>query len=88
MIVFNYVYSEVGEAIKGVLKMQGISGLWKGYIPTLYRDVPFSALYWCIYETFKRQFNPNQSPSLATSFIGGAVAGSVSNSKSSIMNTN
>lgn len=58
--------------------MQGISGLWKGYIPTLYRDVPFSAIYWCIYETFKNKFNTQPSPSLGVSFIGGAVAGSVS----------
>lgn len=31
----------------------GVRSLFRGWAPTLLRDVPFSALYWCVYETFK-----------------------------------
>ena len=36
------------------LKQEGVGALWKGVIPTLVRDVPFSALYWELYEAGKR----------------------------------
>lgn len=30
------------EALGTLLRQQGIKGLWKGVVPTLLRDVPFS----------------------------------------------
>jgi solute carrier family 25, member 39/40 len=35
-------YTEVGSAYRSMLKVQGISFLWKGLFPTILRDVPFS----------------------------------------------
>ena len=34
----------------------GIWSLWKGLIPTLWRDVPFSGIYWMSYEYYKDYF--------------------------------
>ena len=38
------------------LKEGGFRSLWKGLIPTLWRDVPFSGIYWMAYEYYKDSF--------------------------------
>lgn len=43
--------SEVCFDLKTLTRNHGISSLWKGLLPTLFRDVPFSAIYWSIYES-------------------------------------
>jgi len=35
----------------------GWLALWKGIGPSLYRDVPFSAIYWMLAETLRSRFN-------------------------------
>merc|ERR1711928_267313 len=44
--------------------------------PSLLRDVPFSAIYWALYETYKT-YLPVSEPTFWESFIGGALAGSL-----------
>ncbi|XP_055641837.1 probable mitochondrial glutathione transporter SLC25A40 [Toxorhynchites rutilus septentrionalis] len=69
-------YTEVGRAFKGMLKTQGILGLWKGFFPTILRDVPFSGIYWTTYETIKKRSNVTQ-PTFGFSFVSGAISGGV-----------
>lgn len=33
----------------------GVTSLWRGLYPTLWRDVPFSAVYWTVYEAIKHR---------------------------------
>ncbi|EGC31873.1 hypothetical protein DICPUDRAFT_156209 [Dictyostelium purpureum] len=71
---------------RDIIKNVGIKGLWRGYFPTIIRDVPFSSLYWLGYEVVKSKLmklqNPNykirsqQSPFLIN-FISGAVSGTI-----------
>lgn len=70
-------FTEVGEALRLLVKQDGVRGLWKGVFPTLLRDVPFSAMYWTSYETIKKLYGPGV-PSFSFSFIAGAISGSVS----------
>ncbi|XP_055680821.1 probable mitochondrial glutathione transporter SLC25A40 isoform X1 [Lutzomyia longipalpis] len=70
-------YWEVGQALKSMVNTQGILGLWTGLRPTLFRDVPFSGIYWTSYESIKALCNVTGSPSFQFSFIGGAVSGSI-----------
>lgn len=70
-------YTQVGNAVKSMIKVQGITGLWKGLFATVLRDVPFSAIYWTSYESVKQMFNVS-TPTIAFSFICGATAGAVS----------
>lgn len=69
-------YSEMGQALKTVVRYGGISGLWMGLGSTLLRDVPFSAIYWLNYETIKQTFNTPHT--FTFNLAAGAVAGSVS----------
>ncbi|KAK9703537.1 Carrier protein, mitochondrial [Basidiobolus ranarum] len=75
------------EVIAGVTEMvrrSGVSSLWKGLSPTLWRDVPFSGLYWMGYESIKTSLKSHHegqilSPSdeFQLAFIAGAASGSI-----------
>lgn len=69
-------YDEIRQALKTVIKYNGVFGLWMGLSSTLLRDVPFSALYWFHYETIKRMFHGSQQ-GFSFYFTAGAVAGSI-----------
>ncbi|XP_071043885.1 solute carrier family 25 protein Shawn isoform X3 [Parasteatoda tepidariorum] len=62
------------ENIKELIKNKGILSLWRGLIPTLLRDAPFSAIYWSVYEQLKLH---QDHPSILKTLIFGALSGSV-----------
>jgi len=66
--------NQVQSCIKDLVKTRGVMGLWSGYTATLLRDVPFSALYWPLYEQTRLLFGYD---SFFVNFVSGAVAGSV-----------
>lgn len=70
----------MGKALQHMLATEGVSGLWRGLGPTVFRDVPFSGIYWAVYESLKVQNNVTV-PTFWFSFCGGAISGSVCVSK-------
>lgn len=70
-------YLELGIGVKQLVETKGIFSLWRGLGPTLLRDVPFSTVYWSIYETLKNRFD-QQKPTVGFSFCAGAFAGTIS----------
>jgi len=72
-------WSEVHKCIIESARVEGVRGLWKGYTATLLRDVPFSSLYWPLYEKSKVIMNlyTGKRDSNLVNFCSGAVAGSV-----------
>eukprot|EP01084_Bolivina_argentea_P079398 144031_1 len=44
------------QGLKINLRDGGFLSLWKGLVPTLWRDVPFSGIYWMSYEYYKDIF--------------------------------
>ncbi|KAH8359333.1 hypothetical protein KR093_006077 [Drosophila rubida] len=71
-------YAQVSNFVQNIIALQGITGLWRGLPPTILRDVPFSGIYWPIYEYLKLTFSNNAAqPSFGLSFISGVLAGSV-----------
>lgn len=69
-------YTQLNEAIKISIKQEGILSLWRGLPPTIYRDVPFSGIYWTSYEFVKSLFDV-QEPTFGFSFMAGATSGSI-----------
>src|SRR4051794_13446247 len=67
-----------------MIREQGLSRLWKGMGATLWRDVPFSGIYWSGYESLKAGLGRNYSDFNKTplgfysiSFFAGATSGMV-----------
>jgi solute carrier family 25 protein 39/40 len=69
--------------------LEGISHMYRGLIPTLWRDVPFSGVYWLGVETIRRKLEEFQQTNALTftrdknltragnAFISGAISGMV-----------
>ncbi|XP_038841344.1 solute carrier family 25 member 39-like isoform X3 [Salvelinus namaycush] len=73
-------YSELRVCIRSSVAQDGWLSLWRGWGPTVLRDVPFSALYWFNYELVKAQLCDQYDVSQATfsiSFTAGAISGAV-----------
>lgn len=48
-------FRETLQGLRDMVAAQGIPSLWRGLTLTLWRDVPFSAIYWWGYETGRNQ---------------------------------
>ncbi|KAG7247665.1 hypothetical protein CRUP_012986 [Coryphaenoides rupestris] len=73
-------YAELTVCIRSSVARGGWLSLWKGWGPTVLRDVPFSALYWFNYELVKARLHEQQQQHLTNfsiSFAAGAISGSV-----------
>uniref|UniRef100_A0A8C0FSF9 Mitochondrial glutathione transporter SLC25A39 n=1 Tax=Bubo bubo TaxID=30461 RepID=A0A8C0FSF9_BUBBB len=74
-------YRELGVCIQSAVAQDGWLSLWRGWGPTVLRDVPFSALYWFNYELVKEWLCGQARLDEATfmiSFASGAISGTVS----------
>ncbi|XP_029428754.1 solute carrier family 25 member 39 isoform X2 [Rhinatrema bivittatum] len=73
-------YGELRICIQSSVAQDGWRSLWRGWGPTVLRDVPFSALYWFNYELVKQHLSEASSAEEATfsiSFISGAISGMI-----------
>lgn len=76
---------KVMGGVTAMIKQNGLGSLWRGISPTLWRDVPFSAVYWFLYEETRKFFvsdsnalfriKPEQE--FVLSFTSGCVSGAV-----------
>ncbi|XP_030763479.1 solute carrier family 25 member 48-like [Sitophilus oryzae] len=44
-------YEGLTHAVRTITKYQGLAGLYKGFVPMMYRDVPTSGVYLIVYES-------------------------------------
>ncbi|KAJ7225456.1 mitochondrial carrier domain-containing protein [Mycena pura] len=63
------------SSVRGLVRDNGVRFLWRGLGPTLWRDVPFSGIYWTGYETTKRAFARRGREGAWVAFICGAFSG-------------
>eukprot|EP00586_Coscinodiscus_wailesii_P007376 CAMPEP_0172491352 /NCGR_PEP_ID=MMETSP1066-20121228/22117_1 /TAXON_ID=671091 /ORGANISM="Coscinodiscus wailesii, Strain CCMP2513" /LENGTH=326 /DNA_ID=CAMNT_0013260357 /DNA_START=245 /DNA_END=1222 /DNA_ORIENTATION=- len=66
------LFSEMAHAVRH----GGVTSLYKGLGPTLWRDVPFSGIYWLCLENLKRRFA--KMPLLGGNGEGGVASSSLS----------
>ncbi|KAH8102606.1 mitochondrial carrier [Cristinia sonorae] len=62
-------------SVGNMARTRGVTHLWRGLGPTLWRDVPFSGLYWAGYETCKSAFRRRGREGASVAFVSGAVSG-------------
>lgn len=70
-----HTLSSVLTSIRGSIRVQGFSSLWRGLGPTLWRDVPFSGIYWALYEQIKGDLERRGNGVVPSAFVSGAVSG-------------
>ncbi|KAK7146920.1 hypothetical protein R3I94_009684 [Phoxinus phoxinus] len=73
-------YRELSAVIRSSLHSEGWRSLWRGWGPTLLRDVPFSAMYWFNYEKGKVwlcEYYSCTDPTFSITFTAGALSGSI-----------
>jgi solute carrier family 25, member 38 len=70
-------YASNMDVLRHVLRDEGVRGLYRGMLPTLARDVPFSGLYVLIYKRLQRSVEERATdlPPYAINFGSGVVAG-------------
>ncbi|CAG9537719.1 unnamed protein product [Cercopithifilaria johnstoni] len=76
----RFTYKDIGLAFQRSKAAEGWISLWRGWSPSLMRDMPFSAVYWTGYEYLKTnalQKLNQQETSFLISFVCGAMAGSL-----------
>ncbi|KAF8521479.1 mitochondrial carrier [Gautieria morchelliformis] len=61
--------------IRSLVRSQGVLSLWRGLGPSLWRDVPFSGLYWAGYETCKSMFERRGNKGAQVAFTSGSISG-------------
>ncbi|KAF7970605.1 hypothetical protein HWV62_23627 [Athelia sp. TMB] len=62
-------------SVRVLVREQGVRSLWRGLGPSLWRDVPFSGLYWASYESWKSFFQRRGQSGAWIAFICGATSG-------------
>ncbi|KAJ5280445.1 hypothetical protein N7478_005817 [Penicillium angulare] len=92
-------FKETLQDLHQMTKVKGYTSLWRGLSLTMWRDVPFSGLYWWGYEKVKislesaRQNNTHLSaadtevPTSATAFLDSFIAGATSGAVASLVTT-
>lgn len=71
---------DVWNGVSRMVQREGPQALWRGLLPTMLRDVPFSGIYWMGYEKIKHSLQQRQDLShFQSSFIAGASSGMVNN---------
>lgn len=79
----------VTHSVRDLVRSQGIASLWRGLSATLWRDVPFSGVYWAGYEAIRRSLSQGRgmgeinhddkaSKTFSVAFASGAGSGMVS----------
>ncbi|KAL8957967.1 MAG: hypothetical protein Q9193_004882 [Seirophora villosa] len=96
------VFKETLVGLRKLVHAQGYTSLWRGLTLTMWRDVPFSGIYWWGYEAGRNRLRNLRYPSMeqehalsamrkdgnhTATFVDSFVAGAVSGAVASIVTT-
>ncbi|KAI1431508.1 mitochondrial carrier [Xylaria sp. CBS 124048] len=74
----GYNYHGTFDAVRTIIRTEGVAELFSGYKATLYRDLPFSALQFMFYEQFQswaRQYKDSRDIGVRLELLTGAAGG-------------
>ena len=96
------VFTETFVGLRKLVQSQGYTSLWRGLTLTMWRDVPFSGIYWWGYEAMRNQFTDLREPAPSrarprsksrggenhtATFVDSFAAGAISGGIASILTT-
>ena len=92
------VFTETFLGLRKLVKYNGVTSLWRGLTLTMWRDVPFSGIYWWGYEFVRTALTNARDPHYkvrdrprdhahASTFVDSFVAGATSGAVASIFTT-
>jgi hypothetical protein len=70
-------YSGSLNALKQIIRHEGIKGLYRAYWMHQLTWAPFNGLYFAVYESTKNYISGTEKPSWQARIIGGCLAGTV-----------
>ena len=74
-----HTFSSTLRDTRLLVETDGVKALYRGLGPTLWRDVPFSGIYWVGYEAWKKFFcRTTDLPVPVIAFASGAISGMTS----------
>ncbi|KAI9889721.1 MAG: hypothetical protein M1814_005020 [Vezdaea aestivalis] len=80
------LYTRTLVGLKNLVLQNGFKSLWRGWSLTVWRDVPFSGIYWWGYETiFQALQRRHDSPTHTSTFISSFTAGFTSGATASVL---
>lgn len=73
-------YSSTIGAMQTIARVEGVSSLYRGLVPTVLRDAPHSAFYYAMYNYTKEVLSPyrrpdSQIPVAVLNFVAGLISG-------------
>lgn len=71
------VYSELKDSIKSHIKLNGVRSLWDGSKSQLFRDVPFTVVYWYLQDMLKLKLRDQGYGTMSSNCVGAVVGGTV-----------
>ena len=97
------VFTETLGGVKSMVRSQGYTSLWRGLTLTMWRDVPFSGIYWWGYEAVRNALtnvrdsqahvlgrpraNSRDQQDHTATFMDSFIAGAVSGAVASVITT-
>jgi solute carrier family 25 protein 38 len=70
----RYAYRSVPHALSSIARTEGVLSLWRGLLPNLAANAPFSAIHYMCYKQIQVAASPHLPSPTATSFVSGAAA--------------
>jgi solute carrier family 25 protein 38 len=75
-------YTSTLQAVRHILRSEGVASLYSGVLPTIVRDAPFSGVYYATYAPLKQRLTKEDAaiasvlpPVAARTFLAGVLAG-------------
>ena len=68
----TYRYDSFWHALTTIVKADGLAGLYRGFGPTMFREIPFSSLQFAVYGVCTRALEPRGNSKVKINILSNA----------------